>query len=157
MAILLVFVELGFFYAVPQGGLLLYDNMRFDLLLASDRPVPGPAGTFPLSQLERVRASPDVQEATPIYFGFRNGRTAKAVCGRIFLSSASIPRAAFSPPKASTGKPARSSARRHDAGRQRDPADVRAAEHRPGRRDRRSQGHDRRADTFWDRLHGSWA
>src|SRR5260370_27558467 len=36
MAILLVFVELGFFYAVPQGGLLLYDNMRFDLLVASN-------------------------------------------------------------------------------------------------------------------------
>src|ERR1700730_19371050 len=35
MAILLVFVELGFFYAVPRGGLLLYDNMKFDLLLAS--------------------------------------------------------------------------------------------------------------------------
>ena len=30
MAILLVFIELGFFYAVPRGGLLLYDNMRFD-------------------------------------------------------------------------------------------------------------------------------
>ncbi|MBV9626613.1 MAG: hypothetical protein JO230_00820, partial [Xanthobacteraceae bacterium] len=37
MAILLVFVELGFFYAVPRGGLLLYDNMRFDLLLTSDQ------------------------------------------------------------------------------------------------------------------------
>ena len=27
MAILLIFVELGFFFAVPQGGMLLYDNM----------------------------------------------------------------------------------------------------------------------------------
>ena len=28
LAILLVFIELGF-YAVPRGGLLLYENMRF--------------------------------------------------------------------------------------------------------------------------------
>src|SRR5262249_45383856 len=75
MAILLVFVELGFFYAVPRGGLLLYENMRFDLLLASDQyeyqPQPG---AFPLNQLEKVRSSPDVAEATPVYFGFAKGK-----------------------------------------------------------------------------------
>jgi putative ABC transport system permease protein len=71
MAILLVFVELGFFYAVPRGGLLLYDNMKFDLLLASnDYEYQAQPGTFPLSRLDRVRASPDVQQASPIYFGF---------------------------------------------------------------------------------------
>ena len=31
LAILLVFVQLGFFIAVPQGGMLLYDRTRFDL------------------------------------------------------------------------------------------------------------------------------
>ena len=36
MAILLVFIQLGLFFAVPQGGMLLYDNMRFDLLLVSN-------------------------------------------------------------------------------------------------------------------------
>ena len=71
MAIFLVFVELGFFYAVPRGGLLLYDNMRFDLLLASNQyEYQAQPGAFPLSQLEKVRSSPDVAEATPIYFGF---------------------------------------------------------------------------------------
>src|SRR3984893_5674912 len=71
MAILLVFVELGFFYAVPQGGLLLYDNMRFDLLLASNEyEYQAQPGAFPLSQLGPVRSSPDVEKATPIYFGF---------------------------------------------------------------------------------------
>jgi putative ABC transport system permease protein len=70
MAILLVFVELGFFYAVPRGGLLLYDNMRFDLLLSSDQyEYQAQPGVFPLSQLDRVRSSPDVADATPIYFG----------------------------------------------------------------------------------------
>ena len=70
MAILLVFAELGFFYAVPRGGLLLYDNMRFDLLLTSNQyEYQAQPGAFPLSQLERVRSSPDVAEATPLYFG----------------------------------------------------------------------------------------
>jgi putative ABC transport system permease protein len=71
MAILLVFAELGFFYAVPRGGMLLYDNMRFDLLLTSNQyEYQAQPGAFPLSQLERVRSSPDVAEATPLYFGF---------------------------------------------------------------------------------------
>jgi putative ABC transport system permease protein len=70
MAILLVFVELGFFYAVPRGGLLLYDNMRFDLLLASNQyEYQSQPGAFPLSQLEKVRSSAGVAEATPLYFG----------------------------------------------------------------------------------------
>src|SRR5437763_10728175 len=71
MAILLVFVELGFFYAVPRGGLLLYDNMRFDLLLASkEYAYQAQPGTSPIAQLDRVRNSADVRQATPIYFGF---------------------------------------------------------------------------------------
>jgi putative ABC transport system permease protein len=70
MAILLVFIELGLFYAVPRGGLLLYDNMRFDLLLSSDQyQYQAQPGAFPLGQLERVRSSPDVAQATPLYFG----------------------------------------------------------------------------------------
>src|ERR1700678_314699 len=35
IAILLIFIELGFFIAVPQGGMLVYDHMRSALLLAS--------------------------------------------------------------------------------------------------------------------------
>ena len=71
MAILLVFVELGFFYAVPRGGLLLYDNMRFDLLLASNEyEYQAQPGAFPLSQIGPVRSSPDVEKATAIYFGY---------------------------------------------------------------------------------------
>jgi putative ABC transport system permease protein len=71
MAILLVFVELGFFYAVPRGGLLLYNNMSFDLLLASqDYEYQAQPGVFPAAELERVRGSPDVAEAAPVYFGF---------------------------------------------------------------------------------------
>jgi putative ABC transport system permease protein len=69
MAITLVFIQLGLFYAVPQGGMLLYDNMRFDLLLASDQyEYQAQPGAFPLSRLTAVRGSQDVAAATPLYF-----------------------------------------------------------------------------------------
>jgi putative ABC transport system permease protein len=58
------------FFAVPQGGMLLYDNMRFDLLLVSNQyEYQAQPGAFPLSRLAAARDSPDVAEATPIYFG----------------------------------------------------------------------------------------
>jgi putative ABC transport system permease protein len=69
MAILLVFIQLGLFYAVPLGGMLLYDNMHFDLLLASDQyEYQAQPGVFALSALKAVRASPDVAGAAPLYF-----------------------------------------------------------------------------------------
>lgn len=69
MAILLVFIQLGLFYAVPLGGMLLYDNMRFDLLLVSDQyEYQAQPGAFALSRLKAVLASADVAEATPLYF-----------------------------------------------------------------------------------------
>jgi putative ABC transport system permease protein len=82
MAILLVFVELGFFFAVPQGGMLLYDNMRFDLLMCSKQyEYQAQPGQFPLSRLEQARASPVVAEATALYFGaakWRSGEDGKS-------------------------------------------------------------------------------
>jgi DevC protein len=78
MAILLVFIELGLFFAVPQGGMLLYDNMRFDLLLVSTHyEYQAQPGAFPLSRLAAIRNSPDVGEAMPLYFGaakWKSGR-----------------------------------------------------------------------------------
>jgi putative ABC transport system permease protein len=69
MAILLVFVQLGLFFAVPQGGMLLYDNMRFDLLLVSNHyEYQAQPGAFALTVLERGRSDPDVAAVTPIYF-----------------------------------------------------------------------------------------
>src|SRR5215467_5647765 len=70
MAILLVFVELGFFFAVPQGGMLLYDNMQFDLLMCSNQyEYQAQPGQFPRNQLDRVRTAPEVEQATALYFG----------------------------------------------------------------------------------------
>ena len=65
-----MFIQLGLFYAVPQGGMLLYDNMRFDLLLVSDQyEYQAQPGAFALSRLDQVRASPEVAAATALYFG----------------------------------------------------------------------------------------
>ena len=70
MAILLVFVELGFFIAVPQGGMLLYDRMRFDLLVASNEyEYQAQPGAFPPARLDAARRLPQVAQATALYFG----------------------------------------------------------------------------------------
>jgi putative ABC transport system permease protein len=69
IAILLVFIELGFFIAVPQGGMLVYDHMRFDLLLTStDYEFQAQPWQFPRERLTRAATVPGVAQATPIYF-----------------------------------------------------------------------------------------
>jgi putative ABC transport system permease protein len=82
MAILLIFVELGFFFAVPQGGMLLYDNLQFDLLMCSNQyEYQAQPHQFPRGQLERARAAPEVAQATALYFGsakWRDGEDGKA-------------------------------------------------------------------------------
>jgi putative ABC transport system permease protein len=70
VAILLIFVELGFFVAVPQGGLFIYDHMRFDLLVVSNRYVyQTEPGVFARARLDQVRANPDVARASAVYIG----------------------------------------------------------------------------------------
>jgi putative ABC transport system permease protein len=70
IAILLIFVELGFFIAVPQGGMLIYDHMRFDLLVVSDKYIfQAQSGQIARARLDQVRTNPDVAAATAIYVG----------------------------------------------------------------------------------------
>lgn len=82
MAIVLIFAELGFFFAVPEGGMLLYDNLQFDLLMCSNHyEYQAQPGQFPLTQLNRMRAAPSVAQATALYFGaakWRSGEDGKA-------------------------------------------------------------------------------
>jgi putative ABC transport system permease protein len=69
IAILLVFIELGFFIAVPQGGMLVYDNMRFDLLLVStDYQFQAQPWQFARARLTQAASVAGVAQATPIYF-----------------------------------------------------------------------------------------
>jgi len=70
IAILLVFIELGFFVAVPQGGLLIYDHMRFDLLVVSNKYLfQAQSGQFARSRLQTARTVAEVAQATPVYLG----------------------------------------------------------------------------------------
>ncbi|HZT88938.1 MAG TPA: FtsX-like permease family protein [Stellaceae bacterium] len=70
IAILLVFVELGFFVAVPQGGLLIYGKMRFELLLTSSSYVyQAQSGDFPRLRLYQASALPEVARVSSVYFG----------------------------------------------------------------------------------------
>ena len=69
IAILLVFIELGFFIAVPQGGMLVYDHMRFDLLLvSSDYQFQAQPWQFPRARLTEAATVAGVKQGTPIYF-----------------------------------------------------------------------------------------
>ncbi|MGE5270798.1 MAG: FtsX-like permease family protein [Thiohalocapsa sp.] len=73
IAILLVFIELGFFVAVPQGGMLIYDHMRFDLLVVSNKYLfQAQSGHFARARLDDARKVAAVAQATPLYLG--NGK-----------------------------------------------------------------------------------
>lgn len=70
VAIVLIFVELGFFIAVPQGGMLVYDHMRFDLLLCSDKYVfQALSWQFPRAALATAARVAGVARVAPIYLG----------------------------------------------------------------------------------------
>ena len=70
VAILLIFVELGFFIAVPQGGMLIYDHMRFDLLLASEKYIfQSESWQFPRARLAEAAKVAEVAQASPLYLG----------------------------------------------------------------------------------------
>src|SRR5436189_1564887 len=70
VAILLIFVELGFFIAVPQGGLLIYDHMRFDLLVTSDKYIfQSESWQFPRARLTEATKVAEVVQASPLYLG----------------------------------------------------------------------------------------
>jgi putative ABC transport system permease protein len=70
IAVLLIFVELGFFIAVPQGGMLIYDHMRFDLLLVSEKYIfQSESWQFPRARLDQAGADPQVARAAAINIG----------------------------------------------------------------------------------------
>src|SRR5580765_7340674 len=69
IAILLVFIELGFFVAVPQGGMLIYDHLRFDLLLCSrNYSFQAAPWHFPRARLAEAAKIRGVTEVTPLFF-----------------------------------------------------------------------------------------
>lgn len=68
IAVLMIFLQLGFYSAVPEGGMLIYDQMRFDLVLVSPLyNFQGLPFDFPRLRLYQAAALPQVQSVAPVY------------------------------------------------------------------------------------------
>jgi putative ABC transport system permease protein len=70
IAVVLIFLQLGFYSSVPRGGMLVYSHMRFDILLTSDAySFQARSGNFPRVRLYQALALPEVASAVPFYEG----------------------------------------------------------------------------------------
>jgi putative ABC transport system permease protein len=75
-ALVLIFMQLGFYGAVEATSTLLYDKLDFDLILMSPSYVSLlQPGVFPREQLYRVRALPEVADSAPLYINFNLWRS----------------------------------------------------------------------------------
>jgi putative ABC transport system permease protein len=70
ISILMIFLQLGFFSSVPKAGMLVYDHLRFDILMTSSSYVfQEQAYQFPRERLYAALALPEIQTAAPFYLG----------------------------------------------------------------------------------------
>lgn len=68
IAILLVFLQLGFYFSVPKGGWIFYDKMRFDLMLTSSAYVSqSHSDVFPRRRLYQALGAPEVAGVAAVY------------------------------------------------------------------------------------------
>lgn len=71
LAILLVFMELGFYGSVLVGATQIYDDIDFDLVLVSrEYAYLARTGAFPRRRIYQTRRLPAVESASPFYVGF---------------------------------------------------------------------------------------
>jgi putative ABC transport system permease protein len=86
VALLLIFLQLGFYASVPEGGLLFYEAMHFDLMLASSAYVfEAQSSSFPRRRLYQAMELPEIASADALYHG----------SGRWLNSEASLARDVF--------------------------------------------------------------
>lgn len=70
-AIVLIFMQLGFYAATKRSATLLFGAMDFDLLLVSPEYLfVARTGSFRLDRLEATRAVPGVESVAPVWMGF---------------------------------------------------------------------------------------
>lgn len=68
VAILLIFLQLGFYFSVPRGGMLIYDALRFDVLLVSPNyAYQAASSAFPRRRLSQALALDEVTAAIAFY------------------------------------------------------------------------------------------
>jgi putative ABC transport system permease protein len=68
IAVLMIFLQLGFYSCVPKGGMQVYNQLRFDLLMTSTSYVfQGQSYDFPRRRLYQALSLPEVISAAPFY------------------------------------------------------------------------------------------
>src|SRR5262245_530174 len=78
-AVLLVFMQLGFYGAAEGTATIVYDELNFDVMLTSPQYIDiNRAGTFPAARLSQALAVAGVAEAAPVNVSFGAWRNADA-------------------------------------------------------------------------------
>jgi putative ABC transport system permease protein len=68
IAVLMIFLQLGFYFCAPKGGMLIYDRLRFDLLMTSSAYVSQRQSfDFPRRRLYQALSLPEVESVSPFY------------------------------------------------------------------------------------------
>jgi putative ABC transport system permease protein len=70
IAVLMIFLQLGFYSSVPKGALQVYNHLRFDLMMTSSSyVVQGLPFDFPRQRLYQTLSLPQVETIAPLYQG----------------------------------------------------------------------------------------
>ena len=70
IAILMIFLQLGFYASVPRAGMLVYNHLAFDVMLTSSHYVfQEQSYDFPRQRLDQALSIPDVASVSPLYQG----------------------------------------------------------------------------------------
>ncbi|HEX3870121.1 MAG TPA: ABC transporter permease DevC [Pirellulales bacterium] len=76
-AVILVLMQLGFFFTVERTATLVYDRLNFDIaLLSHDYLHMGRASHLPVERLYKAQELPEVRTASPFWIGFALWRNA---------------------------------------------------------------------------------
>jgi putative ABC transport system permease protein len=68
IAVLMIFLQLGFYFAAPKGGMQVYNQLRFDLLMtASSYVFQAQSYNFPRRRLYQALSLPEVSSVAPFY------------------------------------------------------------------------------------------
>ena len=75
-ALILIFMQLGFYGAAESTATMLYEHLDFDLVLVSSEYVEiNQASTFSPRRLSQVEAHPDVVRVVPLHIGYQLWRS----------------------------------------------------------------------------------
>ncbi|MCX7702065.1 MAG: hypothetical protein N2039_14405, partial [Gemmataceae bacterium] len=71
IAVLLIFMQLGFYGAAEATATLVYDELAFDILLTSPKYIDiNRAGQFPALRLQQARAVDGIESVAPLWVAF---------------------------------------------------------------------------------------